>query len=128
MSKPATIKLNRAAKIFGVHPRTLLRHVEGDVTAYWVPSRGGVVYDPPLDIDALCDALDMDPAILRRVQRGTDELMKPPAMAKYLGLKIATFRYHSPPPVIKFKNLVRYSRKDTAAFMTEVCPSVGTHS
>lgn len=102
---PQKMKLNHAAKLLGVHPRTVLRAVEGRENVYWAEG-----FDPDIDPRDVCKAFKMSEARFEQVLLGRDELFKVQGASSLLGCLDRTFRARRYKPTLRKGNIVRYSR------------------
>ena len=84
------VKLERVAEVFSVHPRTILRALEGDHNTYWFEDINEDLY-PIMDI-AL--AYGMETYALVAVIEGRDKLLRADEAAKELSMAARTFRKH----------------------------------
>lgn len=85
-----SIPLIRAAEVFGVHPRTILRAIAGQHNTYWSED----INNDKVSIEAIADAYGTTARILRAVIENRDKLMTPAEAAERLGVAPRTFRDH----------------------------------
>ena len=83
-----SITLTRAAEVFRVHPRTILRAIAGQHNTYWSED----INNDKLSIDDIADAYGTSARTLRAVIEDRDELMTPDEAAEKLGVAPRTFR------------------------------------
>lgn len=83
-----SISLIRAAKVFGVHPRTILRAIAGQHNTYWSED----INNDKVSIDDIAAAYGTSARILRAVIENRDELMTPTEAAEKLRIAPRTFR------------------------------------
>ena len=98
------VPLNEAAEAFRVHPRTILRAIEGEENVYWTED-----HDPDIKVSELAAAYGCKPAVLNRVFEGRDSLLTADEAAKELGIRPRTFR-RDRPRHLKHGGIVRYER------------------
>lgn len=82
------ITLIGAARLFGVHPRTIVRAISGQHNTYWTE-------DIDEDLFAVADiarVYNLYDAELIRVIEGRDKLLTPDEAAKVLSIRPRTFR------------------------------------
>ncbi len=100
-----TMTLDRVAKLLKIHPRTVLRAMEGDKNAYWADG-----HNPVLNIENVAATFDFDPIYLTRADKRRDDFLTPREAAQIVGVPERTFRYRRYEPVIRRTHTVRYSR------------------
>lgn len=83
-----SITLEAAAKLFQVHPRTIVRALTGKHNTYWTED----IDEDLFSVTDIADAYAMNPKALLRVIDGRDELIKPDEAAVLLNIKPRTFR------------------------------------
>ncbi len=84
------ITLEAAAKLFRVHPRTIVRAISGEHNTYWYEDSNHDMYA----ISAIAETYDMTLADLTRVIEGRDTLLKPQEAAAEMRMQPRTFRTH----------------------------------
>ena len=82
------ITLAQAAKIFRVHPRTILRAISGEHNTYWSED----INDQVMAISTIADAYNMTPRTFIAVIESRDSLLTADEAAAVLGIKPRTFR------------------------------------
>ncbi len=85
-----TVTLEKAAKAFGVHPRTILRAINNDHNTYWYE-------DSNADVKKIADIAEaywISPKALVAVFEGRDSLLRADEAAEALGMAARTFRKH----------------------------------
>lgn len=105
MSEVVETTLGYVAAVLRVHPRTLLRHVTGEVNPYWVP---GYEDEVTVDPDRVARALLVSPRVLREALEGRGRLLTTEEMALVLDVPRRTFEYRGYPATIRRPGLVRY--------------------
>lgn len=103
--KRSEITLNHAAKVLGVHPRTVLRALSNEPNPYWVEG-----HDPVISLVDLVAAYDCPARIMAAVIRGDDALLNTQEAAEYLDLKPRTFKWRRYTPTIRHRGVVRFAR------------------
>ncbi len=105
------VTLERVADAFSVHPRTILRAVEGKHNTYWYEDSNEEVWP----IETIADAYKMETYALVAVIEGRDKLIRADEAAKEMSMAARTFRKRlnrSGVPSrwgrIKHGNIVRY--------------------
>lgn len=83
-----TITLAAAAKLFKVHPRTIVRAVADDYNAYWTPDSDEDIYE----IADIAAAFGVKDHLIRCLLDERDELVTAQEAAAYLGIAGRTFR------------------------------------
>lgn len=83
-----TITLAQAAKIFRVHPRTILRAISGEHNTYWSED----INDQVMAISDIADAYNMTPRTFVAIIESRDSLLTADEAAAVLGIKPRTFR------------------------------------
>lgn len=83
-----SIPLIRAAKVFKVHPRTILRAIAGQHNTYWSED----INNDKVSIYDIADAYGTTAQTLRAVIENRDELLTPAEAAKKLRIAPRTFR------------------------------------
>ena len=83
-----TVTLIGAAKIFDVHPRTIVRAISGQHNTYWYED----INEDVFAVKDIAEAYGMSPAELGRCLEGRDKLIKPDEAAVLLGIQPRTFR------------------------------------
>lgn len=99
--------LEDVARAMKVHPRTVLRALEGKEGAYWKPG-----YNPDISIRHLAEKLDVSLRSISRIVNVQDEALSAEQAADFLGMPGRTFRHRHYRPLVARKNFVRYSRED----------------
>lgn len=84
------VKLERVADVFSVHPRTIMRALEGDHNTYWTEDINEDLYS----IADIATVYGMTTPALVAVIEGRDELLRADEAAKELGMAARTFRKH----------------------------------
>lgn len=84
------VTLERVANVFRVHPRTILRALEGEHNTYWFEDINEDLYS----IADIAEAYGMTTRALVAVIEGRDELLRADEAAKELGMAARTFRKH----------------------------------
>ena len=112
------ITLERAAKAFGVPPRTILRAINQAHNTYWSEDSNTDV----MQIEDIAKAYETRPAALIAVFEGRDALMRADEAAETLGMAARTFRKHLDTHAVKwgrvsYGGITRYleSRINSAA-------------
>lgn len=114
------VSLDDAAGALKVHPRTVLRTLQGNVKAYWAPG-----YNPPVNAAEIALAYNVELDVLNSVLKGKDELFSLAEASDYLTItydvKISQFmvRSHKYPVAVKTRGVVRYSRKQISRHYVE---------
>ena len=85
-----TIPLEKVALLFSVHPRTILRAIEGKHNTYWSEDSN----IEPQPVQKIADVYGMSLAQLIAVIEGRDALLNAVEAAKTLGMAPRTFRTH----------------------------------
>ena len=106
-----TIPLKKISEVLKIHPRTIARHLEGDINAYWKEN-----WNPDINVDKLCEAFGFDHDNLDRILSGKDETMKQQEMALFIDVSIRVFKRRKYPAMIRVGRVVRYSRYDTTRY------------
>jgi len=106
---PETLKLNELAEVLNVHPRTVLRHVKGDMGAYWAKG-----YNPDICVDDLVLSMGANLPALIRALEGKDELLTPRQASEYLIVPHRTFSFRKYKAAVRIGKTVRYSSIDIA--------------
>ena len=86
------IQLNVIAKIFRVHPRTILRALTGEHNTYWYDD--AFVNEQRILIEEIGYAYGTTARVLRAMIEDRDSLLKPDEAAKVVGIAPRTFREH----------------------------------
>jgi hypothetical protein len=82
------ITLEAAAKVFRVHPRTVVRALSGEHNTYWTEDINHDMHT----LDRLADAYKgITPDDIKRILEGRDELLKPEEAAELIGVQPRTF-------------------------------------
>ncbi len=82
------ITLAEAAKIFRVHPRTILRAISGEHNTYWSEDINSQV----MAISDIADAYNMTPKVFVSIIESRDSLLTADEAAAVLGIQPRTFR------------------------------------
>lgn len=105
------VTLERVADVFSVHPRTILRALEGKHNTYWYEDSNADIWS----IEKIAEAYGMEPYALVAVIEKRDKLIRADEAAEELGLAARTFRKHlnragipSKWGRVKRGNIVRY--------------------
>lgn len=85
-----TVTLGEAAKVFGVHPRTILRAINQSHNTYWTEDSD----DDVIQIADIAEAYGIAPKALVAVFEGRDSLLRADEAAEVLGMAARTFRKH----------------------------------
>ena len=85
-----TVKLEEAAKAFGVHPRTILRAIKGAHNTYWYEDSNS----DDIEIADIARAYGTTPKALVAVFEGRDSLLLADEAAEVLSMAARTFRKH----------------------------------
>ena len=85
-----TVTLERAAEVFGVHPRTILRAIEQAHNTYWSEDSNEDV----IQIESIANAYGISVKALVAVFEGRDSLLRADEAAEVLGMAARTFRKH----------------------------------
>ena len=85
------ITLIAAAKVFDVHPRTIVRALSGEHNTYWFDDINENLYA----VADIATAYGMSANELSRCIEGRDELIKPDEAAEMLGVQPRTLRRKS---------------------------------
>ncbi len=85
-----TVTLKKAAEVFRVHPRTILRAIEQDHNTYWYEDSDSDV----LRIENIAKAYGVQTSWLVPVFEGRDALLRADEAAEVIGMAARTFRKH----------------------------------
>ena len=85
-----TVTLEEAARVFGVHPRTILRAINQAHNTYWSEDSNEDV----IQIEAIAQAYGISIKALVAVFEGRDSLLRADEAAEILGMAARTFRKH----------------------------------
>ena len=85
-----TVKLEEAASVFGVHPRTILRAIKRDHNTYWTEDSN----DDVMQIADIAKAYGVKPFVLVAVFESRDSLLRADEAADVLSMAARTFRKH----------------------------------
>lgn len=83
-----TITLEAAAKVFRVHPRTIVRALTGEHNTYWSEDINHSTYS----VSDIADVYGTSVEEINRVIEGRDAFLKPDEAAELLGIRPRTFR------------------------------------
>jgi hypothetical protein len=105
------ITLEAAAKVFRVHPRTVVRAMSGVHNTYWTEDINHDMHT----LDRLAGAYEgITPDDIKRILEGRDELLKPNEAADLIGVQPRTFRTYVTDRKIRGRvksgRIVRYLR------------------
>lgn len=84
------ITLEGAARVFGVHPRTILRAISKEHNTYWYEDSN----EDMLSVADIAEAYGVREIALNAVFEGRDSLLRADEAAKILGMAARTFRKH----------------------------------
>ncbi len=82
------VTLEAAAKVFRVHPRTILRALSGQHNTYWTEDSN----HDRLSVEDIADVYGTTAQTIRAVVEKRDNLLRPDEAAKVLGIRPRTFR------------------------------------
>lgn len=100
------VTLEEFASLLRVHPRTVVRHLTGDLNPPWDRAFSS------RELISLCDlavAFDAPIYLLERVVDGKDQIMTTKELAKYLDLPIETLKSREYPMITRGHRMARYS-------------------
>ena len=98
------VPLNEVARVFAVHPRTILRAITGNINEYWTEG-----HNPEVDLTKVAKAYGCTVFDLKAILEGRDSLLTPDQAAAELQVQPRTFRNHKPRH-LKSGGIVRYLR------------------
>ena len=93
-----TVTLEEAAKVFGVHPRTILRAINKAHNTYWSEDNNEDV----IQIADIATAYGIKPYALVAVFEGRDSLLRADEAAEVLSMAARTFRKHLDNQAVKW--------------------------
>jgi hypothetical protein len=99
-----SVPLTTIATIFNVHPRTILRAIEGKENVYWVDD-----HDPDIDVAEVALAYGCEPKVLNRMLEGRDILITADEAAAILEIRPRSFRRRRP-RCLRYGGIVRFER------------------
>ena len=114
---PTKTDLDTLAGVLKVHPRTVIRAVEGKVNSYWAPG-----HNPEVELADVALAYGVELDVIVRTMKGQDELFKPTEAVDHISalenrtVPMSTFRYRKYPAAIRTTGVVRYSKLDISNY------------
>lgn len=97
--------LNKLAALLIVHPRTVLRKVQGKKSVYWSQR-----FNPELEVQDVATAFEIPYEKLLRVVNGSDVLLTRAQACDIMQVQYSTFRKRQYEPLVSKVKFLRYLR------------------
>lgn len=101
--------LNKLAALLSVHPRTVLRYIQGKHNVYWAQR-----FNPELDVQDVATAFSIPYEKLLRAVNGRDVILTRNQAADLLQIKVPCFRRRAYEPLVSKGKFLRFSRDQLA--------------